>query len=172
MADGKVVELAAQGADALANLGKMFFYGRRSKTEKAYERSALDDMSRLQGGAGGMSQSKRQAATAEAMGQVDRAAQEGQRKMLRGANVGSGQAFAAQQAVLKQKGSAEAAALSDIRRQDLEEAERQRQAAYQKAALSESMRGARHERMIKATQGDDAREDGYSAGQMTRTLLG
>ena len=112
-----------------------------SNIEQTVKESALSDMRRLRGGSGGMSASKRAALQSEAVGQIDSEIQQAQAGAYRGAALSgqSGQAFNRESAALKAKMGAQQQAMSSIRQEDLEEAQRQRLEAYQKAGMAEGM---------------------------------
>ena len=151
-------------ADIFSNADTLF----PSKIEKAYKRSALDDLNRLSGGKGGMSPSERMAARSEAISQIDASVQESQRQMARGASLDSGQKFAMQRDLAKQKMAAEQQAMSSIRQQNLEEAQRQRQEAYQKAAMAQGMR---ERRKAKKADFSISAAMAFGAGQDWRSSL-
>ena len=113
--------------------------------EALFHDSAMSDFERLAGGRGGMSQSKRQALTSEALGQIDTEIAQAQAQSQRGsvASGQTGQAFAQEREALKTKMGAQQQAFSSIREQDLEEAARQRQEAYSKAATARDMKMGR-----------------------------
>jgi len=160
----------AMALAAGASAAKGMWAGRKSKIEKAYGKSSLDELGRVSGGEGGMSRSKRQQAQAEGMGQIDSTIEEARAKSLRGANLGSGQAFAAQQELSKQRLGAESQMMSSVRQQDLEEAQRQREAAYMKAAMAEDMRNKRMDRAVKATEGSESYLAGMGQGASERKI--
>ena len=154
--DGLTGSQVGAGTAGLALVGDFFHNLKNlmpSEIEAQYEQSALDDLKRLQGGAGGMSQSARQTARAEALGQIDSTIAEQQAQAARGAASGaSGQQFIRQAAALKAKTGAEQQAMSNIRQQDLDEAQRQRSEAYGKAKLAEDMKRTRQSMITKPSE--------------------
>ena len=143
MSVSAAVYTGIQIAGAISALYSNWKKGQPGEIESLYKQSALDDLNRLRGGRGGMALSERQAAQSEALGQIQSAAAEAEAEAHRGVAPGSGQAFTAQEGLYKAKLGAQQQAMSNIRQQDLEEAQRQRQEAYQKAAVANQMRETR-----------------------------
>ena len=148
----------------LETAGKAITFGWPSKIERMYKKSALSDLDRLSDGEGGMSSSKRMGLQSEGLGHIQGTVEDAKREALRGARVGSGQAFNQQKALSKQKLGAQQQMMSSIRQQDLDEAERQRGEAYQKAAMAESMRSQRMNRLLEATKDADVSGTSEAAG--------
>ena len=140
-----------------------------SDIEEAFRDSAIADMKRLTGGAGGLAQSKRQSLSAEGHGAIDRSVEEARREAMRGADVASGQAFAVEKELAKARLGATNQMLSGIREQDLEEAARQRQEAYQKAAMADQMR---QQRLAGMPSFSDIVGDAAESGKLYRDLSG
>lgn len=140
------------------------------KMEKMFRKDIIADRARLAGGGGGLSSGRRAQLASEASGQIQ--AQQGAAlaNLARGSAMGGGASGLAQAAAagIQQAGlQATNQAMSDIRQQDLQVAEAQRQQLYQRMLAARQM-GQQRKQEAQGSIGEVS-NTGFQTGQFGRT---
>lgn len=126
------------------------------KMERAFRKDILADRKRLSNGGGGLAAGDRQRLQAEAMGNIQAQQESARAQLARGSAMGGGASGMQTQqmsAITRAGMDAGNAAGSNIRQQDLDLAERQRQGLYARMQAAQAGGAARKQALMSGIEG-------------------